>query len=525
MQEFHDFELVRELGRGGTAITQLVRDRASGELLARKILQSTQRDRFEREIAILSALSHPQIAGLRYANLKSVTGEPPSLFMDFIDGETLDALHHRLPYVLPEVSVLIIAELLKALEYAHGKGVVHRDLKPANILLDPSGKVVLVDFGLAVARDLTRITQTTGVVGTFDYLAPEQLSGDQIDVRTDLFATGVILYYLVTGTLPFGRHSVAATLNAIQNDPIEPAFRRNPKVSRELWLLMERALAKRPDERFQSAREMKKALDRYLEMIGFTSGGWTLRNWIESPSAAIMDRLEICAEHITASAEALAKSGKGADFSSAVAHLTLKAPQSPAIDRLMKTYELCQRGKVGRRVAGAAAIAMVLVAVVIVTWRFGRPTELATQASLAVRPAVVPAIVDKTVPELPILAVGQPAQPVVRSVAAPGALKTTVRKEPLAKASKISASPKGVAPQGLANTPELPKEIFGVVKFSVPDGTRVFWDGRKVDPKAELNREPLGSHALLLERDGSDPIRAEVKVAGKEPTVIEVGTP
>lgn len=468
MQRFADFSLDRELGRGGSAAVYLARRDGSSEPICLKlfhprVFQDEQtRKRIFREFRVLASLVHPNIVAVREILTET---EPPALVMDYVDGVDLEKFQTRLPYILPEVSVLIVIEILKAIEYAHARDIVHRDLKPENILIRKDGHVFVTDFGLAKVQSAsTIITRPHHIVGTADYMAPEQIGGDSVSPATDVFALGSILYFLVTGTRPFARHSPIETLSAIKNDPHEPPQARNPKVSTELSRILQKALAKNREDRYQGAGEFRGALTGYLAGVGL-AGDFSLTEWASDPTSGTMDALRRASEALVVRAdEAMKRKDRGAVLE-LIAHLSLKSPTSPSVSRLVKAMSHERRRVRNRRLAICSA-GTLLIALLI----FGF-----TRRPAATPPSMVAAL-----------------QPVPQQAPAP------------TPAPVVKAAP---APRG-------------EVRFNLGEGIRVLWDGKQIDPNFPLTNQTVGRHELTLIRAGFDPIRRRVDVRPGKPVVI-----
>ncbi|MGZ3688063.1 MAG: serine/threonine-protein kinase, partial [Bdellovibrionota bacterium] len=234
MKELGDYRIDRLLGRGATAQVYLAFRRSDDFPVALKVFHPGLWDREDlkrralSEVSTALALQHPNIVRIFEPHLDL---DPPAMALEFVDGYSLEEFQGRLPYVLPEVSVLVVVEILKALEHAHAQNVVHRDLKPANIFVGNDGRVLVGDFGLARMTDVSRLTLSGTLLGSPDYMSPEQARGEISTPKSDLFSAASILYFLITGTRPFSRSSALATLAAVNDAQPEAAPRRNPKIS------------------------------------------------------------------------------------------------------------------------------------------------------------------------------------------------------------------------------------------------------------------------------------------------------
>ena len=258
------YQVVRKLGAGGMANVYLAEDQDLGRRVAIKILNERHAndeqfvERFRREAKNAAALSHPNIVSI-YDR-----GEAEGTYyiaMEYLDGRSLkELILSRGPAPL-NVAIEYVRQILSALRFAHRHGIVHRDIKPHNVLVDAEGRVKVTDFGIARAG-ASQMTEAGSIVGTAQYLSPEQARGTNVDQRSDLYSLGIVLYELLTGTLPFnGDTPVEIAMKHLSQTPELPSVLR-PELPRELDLVVTRALAKDPDERYQSAEEMDADLER-----------------------------------------------------------------------------------------------------------------------------------------------------------------------------------------------------------------------------------------------------------------------
>ena len=257
------YSILEELGRGSYGVVFKAREQTSGALVAIKtllpqsVLDREVIERFEREAQLVSRLDHPHIIGLHDY------GQRENLFymvMEFVEGRSFDELLKAEAPMPPERAAALLTQILLALDHAHERGIVHRDLKPANILLKPepdgSESIKVLDFGIAKAlhdenQDMKTLTQAGHVLGTPHYMSPEQIAGDEVDHRADLYAVGVILYELLVGEHPFeGTSSMAVMVAHLRDDP--PPL--PGALDRSVWgKVVREALRKQPAERIASA--------------------------------------------------------------------------------------------------------------------------------------------------------------------------------------------------------------------------------------------------------------------------------
>jgi eukaryotic-like serine/threonine-protein kinase len=259
------YRVVRKLGSGGMADVYLAEDEELGRRIAIKILNDRHAsddqfvERFRREAKNAAGLSHPNIVQI-YDR-----GEAEGTYyiaMEYLEGRTLkEAAAQRKPFPVGE-AIAFARQILAALRFAHRKGIVHRDIKPHNALIDDDGRVKVTDFGIARAGAASQMTEAGSIIGTAQYLSPEQARGGAVDHRSDLYSVGVVLYELLTGSVPFtGDTPVEIAMKHLSKVP-EPPSSKRPDIPRALDQVVLRALAKDPDERYGSAEEMDAELAR-----------------------------------------------------------------------------------------------------------------------------------------------------------------------------------------------------------------------------------------------------------------------
>ena len=260
------YEILREVGRGGMGIVFLARDLKLERLIAIKTLPPTLaadeviRARFLREARTAAALNHPNIVPIHRAD--DIDG---SVFfvMGFIDGPSLAQLIRESGPLSPRTAVSILYDVADALGYAHGAGVIHRDVKAENILLDrATSRSMVTDFGIARVAEAAPLTATGTVLGTVHYMSPEQVAGDAVDRRSDVYSLGVVAFYALAGRFPFDSPTASAVLVAHVTKQAPSLANVAPSVPRGLARLVDRCLAKDPDSRIQSCEELLTELRR-----------------------------------------------------------------------------------------------------------------------------------------------------------------------------------------------------------------------------------------------------------------------
>ncbi|MEV6834513.1 Stk1 family PASTA domain-containing Ser/Thr kinase [Streptomyces sp. NPDC051133] len=268
------YELGQVLGRGGMAEVYLAHDTRLGRTVAVKTLRADlARDpsfqaRFRREAQSAASLNHPAIVAVYDTGEDYIDGVSiPYIVMEYVDGSTLRELLHSGRKLLPERAMEMTVGILQGLEYAHRSGIVHRDIKPANVMLTRNGQVKVMDFGIARAMGDSgmTMTQTAAVIGTAQYLSPEQAKGEQVDARSDLYSTGCLLYELLTVRPPFvGDSPVAVAYQHVREEPQAPSV-FDPEITPEMDAIVLKALVKDPNYRYQSADEMRADIEACLD--------------------------------------------------------------------------------------------------------------------------------------------------------------------------------------------------------------------------------------------------------------------
>jgi len=260
------------LGYGGMAEVHRGRDLRLGRDVAIKMLRTdlardaTFQMRFRREAQNAASLNHPAIVAVYdTGEERAPTGEAlPYIVMEFVNGRTLKELLAVEGRLMPRRAMEITADICAALEFSHRHGIIHRDIKPGNVMLTQNGQVKVMDFGIAraLASGATTMTQTSAVIGTAQYLSPEQARGESVDARSDVYATGCVLYELLTGHPPFvGDNPVSVAYQHVREDP-RPPSNSNRDVPPDVDAVVLKALAKNPLNRYQSAAEMRGDLLR-----------------------------------------------------------------------------------------------------------------------------------------------------------------------------------------------------------------------------------------------------------------------
>ncbi len=260
------YEIIEIIGVGGMAVVYKAFDNIDHRIVAVKILKDEFlanedfRRRFKNESKAIAVLSHPNIVkvfDVSYGNMMQY------IVMEYVEGISLKEYIEQQGRINPREAIYYVTQILRALQHAHDKGIVHRDIKPQNIMLISDGTIKVTDFGIArFSRSETR-TMTDGAIGSVHYISPEQAKGSHTDAKTDLYSVGVMLYEMLTGTLPFqSDNAVSVALMQLQNDPVKPR-EINPDIPVGLEQIIIRAMQKNQSDRYQSASEILRDIEEY----------------------------------------------------------------------------------------------------------------------------------------------------------------------------------------------------------------------------------------------------------------------
>jgi serine/threonine-protein kinase len=290
-QRLDQYDLLDVIAHSGMATVFRARDLEDSRIVALKVpyleyeADLVFHERFLREEQIGQRLDHPAIIKVLRPNEKSRV----YLAMEYVEGELLSERLRREQRFPVDAAVDLALQIADGLVYLHENGVVHRDLKPANIMIQPNGKVKLIDFGIAMDTTLRKMTwsRMSNTMGTPDYMAPEQIKGLRGDARTDIYSLGTMLYEMLTGKVPFPAANVYAEMRSkMQDDPIPPRRLRN-EISPELEEIVLHALERDPQDRFETALEFREALSHPESVVMTNRAGRQrprpkLRPWVRT---------------------------------------------------------------------------------------------------------------------------------------------------------------------------------------------------------------------------------------------------
>ena len=270
------YKILEELGRGGMGEVYLAEDKKLKRKVAIKFLPShltkdkESRERFEREAQAAAALNHPNIVTVyEIGEFEDSATADRQIFisMEYVEGETLrDKIDHfksrSTKFPLEEI-INIAIQICEGLDKAHQAGIVHRDIKPGNIIIGKENRVKILDFGLAKLKGVSQLTKETSTLGTIHYMSPEQVRGEDVDHRTDIWSLGVIMYEMLCGVKPFKGEYEQAVIYSILNEKPKLLAKFRPDLPSELQNLVDRAMARSPEDRYQNAEEIVNDLTRF----------------------------------------------------------------------------------------------------------------------------------------------------------------------------------------------------------------------------------------------------------------------
>ncbi|MDP4120095.1 MAG: serine/threonine-protein kinase [Bacillota bacterium] len=264
------FQIIKKLGIGGFAGSYLALDLQTQEKVVLKMPDVSQLgdpavyERFKRELSIGKLLVHPDLP----VAISFSDGTPPYLVLKYFEGDTLAYLLNKGKSFTVEQSIDMVANLLDALQYCHEKGVFHRDIKPENLVLGTDGHLKIIDFGIAVMEGGPRVTWRgfSGLIGTPEYMSPEQIKGERGGAKSDIYAVGCLLYQLIASEPPFtGDNPMTTMYQHLSQDP-KPLTSINNKLNPAIWACVKRAMRRRKEERYSSAADMARDL-RNLDKV------------------------------------------------------------------------------------------------------------------------------------------------------------------------------------------------------------------------------------------------------------------
>jgi hypothetical protein len=383
LRKLEKYEVLDEIGHGGMATVYRARDSSLDRFVALKVLHphlqrtTEARARFTREAKSVAKLRHPHI--LEIYDYSGEASDETYIAAELLTGPTLKDFVLKHKEVPPEIAACVAVQLADALGEAHAKGIIHRDVKPENVLIHEDRCVKLTDFGIAHMVDTHTFTVTGQILGSPGHMAPEQVEGKTCDVRSDIFSLGTVLYFCATGRLPFiGRnphHLLKLLLEGEYPDPI----RLRPAVGVDLAGIIDKALARAPEDRYQSATEMAGALRAFLFEMGIDDPDEVLARYLAAPSEVARELHEQSLQRLLAIGGSAAKAG---DVPKAQGALSRALALDDGNDRALKLL-----GSLGRRRrrntqigVAVSTLAMVIAGLGYAAWLRGEAPVPSTDA-------------------------------------------------------------------------------------------------------------------------------------------------
>jgi serine/threonine-protein kinase len=471
------YRIVAQIGRGGMGTVYKAIDETLDREVAIKVLNPELADtdimkRFRAEATTLAKLNHPEIATI-YELFRSETDL--LMVMEFVKGETLDKISDRLGPMPAERAAYLIDKVLSALEHAHRAGVVHRDMKPANVMVTEIGSVKIMDFGIARVRGAEHMTVDGYMMGTPAYMPPEQVLGQEVDGRADLYAVGVVFYRLLTGALPFKADTaIGMVQKQISETPI-PLNSLREDLPDWCETILERALSKAPGDRYQTAEEFREALSKASGVLtvehskAFASVDLRPEIEIETPAHPIkLDRLPTPAPRPSTPP---GPRGRGASTTphSSVPKTVPNAPPLEGATIILRKQHFAVAGSL----LAVLALSMAVLAFVAL-WRSNPLPAVATTENLPATPPVTAPPLSTAPASSPAAAPVEPAAPPPPVAAAPAARKATPDKsaKPTPAAVPRGDTTRAAADNSAENTtdskpssPEAPARAFVPLAF------------------------------------------------------------
>jgi serine/threonine-protein kinase len=517
------YEVIEEIGHGGMATVYRAHDKRLGRDVAVKVLHPHLRD--SAEVSHRFFVEAKAVAKLRHANIVEVydvSSEDEAeqyLVVELLRGQTLRKLVQKHGALPPEVAAALAIELLAALGHAHESGVVHRDIKPENVIIEhrqaaspaptadgatprsvaagaPGDRVIvkLTDFGIAKLLDAQGVTSTGQVLGSPAHMAPEQIEGQSVDARADVFGLGVLLYECMVGHLPFEGSNPAQVLRRVLDGTYAPAERERATVGKGWSAILDRALAHRAEDRYDDAGAMRDALTGELKRLGFVSGRAELEAWFDDPAgyvkeheAKLIKRLCDLGAEARKRGDAIAAAG---DYNRALAY----APTDPALMRIVTTMHRAEART--RAVKRFAPLVLATVAVGVGAFYATKALRTSRATETSARPSVS----------------------VAQTTTAPPASSSAAADAPSTTRAALTTTAPTVAPIATRTTPTKPVRRTVTITTNLANGVLVAVDGEPAGPATTPLAIDDRPHTLELTCVGNmcEPVTRTVPAGDKD---------
>lgn len=383
------YRVIEEVGQGGMAVVYRACDQALGREVAVKVLhahllsEGESKARLEREARAVAKLQHDNI--VQIYDYSGADSRASFIVTEFIDGQTLRQFLAGGALPLPELAAMCVIEVAAAVAHAHGLGILHRDIKPENVMVRRDGLLKLMDFGVAQVMDMERMTVTGQLIGSPAYMAPELIEGKPVDVRTDVFALGIMLYQLATGKLPFSGRNPHEVFKRITDGRFAPARSHNPLVGVALDRILARALARAPDERYPNVLALVDELRAYTRDAGLGEARVALRAFFLDPPGEVARLRAAMPAALLDAGRAARREGRIARALELWSRALALRPDDAEVLREVRRIETGRRMRVALTSVGA--LALLLAGITLVIRAAGGPGPDEPPASMRVAPA------------------------------------------------------------------------------------------------------------------------------------------
>ncbi len=441
------YEVIERVGDGGMATVyrgidhQLKREVAIKVMHPHLAARKDARLRFSREAENVARVKHPNIVDVYDSS--AVDDEKSYMITEFVHGETLSSFVAGHGPFLPQCAALVGHAIAGALYLAHQKNLVHRDIKPDNLMVSVDGQIKLMDFGISSALDTQGLTATGAIVGSPAHMAPEQIEGEEVDHRADLFAFGIVLYFLVTRRLPFAASNPQALFRQILEGTHDPASHHNPAVDRQFEAIIEQCLSRYRADRFANAQDLQAALAQYLKQFRMSDVATLLPRFLKGPELFAFDVRPALVQEWTVEGRRLAGAGQLALAIDAFNRALAIDPE--ADDPKKGLSELTARTRRRRQLTRAATVlAVVMVAIgasaAVAVWleplphlpKWTGPARAVATQPLPAGPNIASPLV--VVAELPVVVAAAPAPPPTPTMVADSVERVVLKSEDFERA-------------------------------------------------------------------------------------------
>lgn len=531
------YEVIERVGDGGMASVYRGTDMVLRRDVAIKVMhphlasRQDARARFTREAQNIARLKHPNIVDVYDFSVGSE--EESYLVTEFVHGETLTSFVSAHGPFLPQAAALVCHAMAGAMSHAHTAGLIHRDIKPDNLMISRDGQLKLMDFGIATAVDMEGMTATGAIVGSPAHMAPEQIEGEEPDPRCDIFASGIVLYFLVTRRLPFQAANAQALFRQILEGIYEPAARHNPAVDRHFDAIIQQCLARHKADRYATAADLQTALGNYLKQFRMSDVATLLPRFLKAPELFQFDLKPALVTTWVDEGRRYAEAGQVA--LSIDAYQRALAIDADAEEAKKALNQLTSRSKRRRRVLRVASIALGLLAVAGAAWAWHAlqpaaevpPTGVANWVSgglpagqptlTQVKPVSVPVPLQPPV-TAPVAAVAEPQAPTPVQVAV-AERRGAPKKQPAGEGKSAAKKPDSVAV--VPPPPPIVPAVFVDVQLScVPGAADLYFRKTKYAGIERFRLEP-GGYTFVCDWTpaacpGCEPLTTQFSISPKD---------